>query len=423
MSAYRRPPLPRLIAGLGAGVACVVLAAGTVACQAEGQASEAGEDGGAGGDDTAGEVAEALDRLLAWEGVTTEASVAAPTEQVYEYLQRTGAATGGLPSANDARRLADMEVTTTTGTPTDNAALGELADSDPLYSAMTVAFGGDDALGLKYIDGASYARVNAAAIAQDVLHGDEADVAEAERFVRNASRLPDALAVPREALAGNWVAVDPFLYDAYAEALTTGETAVTEPDAAEDVTGALTDAGALLTPDAQRAFVDGLREAVGGEDVTYRRGGGERGAEVVELRMPAGEAWRALGPLMTLFAGQAERFGVPPVVAEPTGEAAGRMVTTELRLRNGVLGGVTLDLAQFGPAESADSADSQSSLPPLPLSVTLTGGSALSLTPAAGAVLTADDLTLSLLYLAQEAGEREAAPGRDGLPGPMQPGS
>jgi hypothetical protein len=281
---------------------------------------------------------------------------------------------------------------------------------------MTVAFGGNDVLGLKNIDGDSYARVNPVAIADDALHGDEAEVAEAERFARNALRLPDALAVPREALSGNWVPVDPFLYADYAEVLSTGEAAVTEPGVADDVAGALTDAGELLTPDAERVFVDGLRAALDGESVTYQRAGRERGAEVVELRMTAGEAWDALGPLLTLFAGQAERFGVPPVVAEPGGEAVREQVSAELSLRNGVLSGVTLDLAQFAPPGAED-------LPALPLSVALNSGSALAMTPPAGEVLTAEDLSMALLWLEQEAEERDAAPDRAGIPGPMQPGS
>jgi hypothetical protein len=414
MSEYRRPR-----AALGACLACVVLAAGAVACGAQGRAAEPGEQ-----DETAeqlaGEVEDALDELLAWEGITAEASLNAPTEQAYEYLRRTGAAGGTPPSANDARRLTDLELTVSAGSPSADAVMREMEESDTLYSAMTVSFGGNDTLGLKNIDGATYARVNAAAITQDVLHAGDAEVAEAERFTRDASRLPDSLYVPREALSGDWVPVDPYLYDAYAEALTTGEEAVAEPGLAEDVAGALTDAGALLTPEAEWAFVDGVRAALGDGNASYRSAGGERGAEVVELTMPAGEAWAALGPMVTLFAGQAERFGVPPVVAEPSGEAAERPVTTELAIRNGVLSGVTLDLAQFGPATGGDG---DGELPSLPLSVTLTGGSALSLTPAAGEVLRPEDLTLSLLYLEQEAEERESEPGREDLPGPMQPGS
>ena len=67
--------------------------------------------------------------------------------------------------------------------------------------------------------------------------------------------------------------------------------------------------------------------------------------------------------------------------------------------------------------------DEADPLPPLPLSVTLTGGTALSLAGAGVAELTPTDLELALVYLERQAERHQQTPGRAELPGPMQPGA
>jgi hypothetical protein len=424
MSVTRPLLLPRLVAALGV---TALFAAGTAACQSE--------DGQAPGD--GGQLALAVDELLAWDAVTAEATLEATPEEVYDYLVRSREAGGearsdggtsqaprawGRPSMGDAQRLAELDLTTSLGRRDgEDVPLREMESPEEFDSAMVVSFGGNDAAGLKNIDGVVYTRVDVATIVQDVRHGDAAAVAAAERFTENAARLPGTLAVPAEALQGDWVRADPFRYEEFASVLSERGAGTGIPSGtAEDVAAALTDAGELLTTEAQWAFVEELQAVVGSGEATLRRTGEERGADRFEVRLPAGEAWRAMSPLLTLFTEQSERFGLPPVVAEPTDEAAGTTVSGELTIRNGVLTGVTFDLAQFGP----DGAGGGGDLPPLPLSVALTGGSALSLSaPAIGGDLTPEDLRLALMYLADQAERREEDPGSAEIPGPMQPGS
>ncbi|MEO3755938.1 hypothetical protein [Streptomyces sp. B6B3] len=402
-----RAPHPRLAAALGAAGAAVLLVVGTSACQVVERARA-----GAG-------VAGAVDELLAWEAVTLEAGVDASADQVYDYLLRTaaGGSGGEEPSRDDARRLAELDLTTAIGAPDGRTAMRDLEPYTSLNSAMVMSFGGDDVTGLKNINGVRYARADVAALVEDALHGDEATVAEAERFVQEASRVPDSLAVPGAALAGDWVEVDPYRYDDYTAALVEGESRV-EPETAEAFAGALTDAGDLLTANSLWGFVEGLESALRG-DATLEPAGEERGAELLRAELPAGDAWRALEPLLTLLTEQSARFGMPPLVAEPADDAAAEPVTAELTVRNGVLTGIAFDLAQFAPggAEAAGGAG-------LPLSLDLTGGSALSLTaPASGGPLQPEDLTVALLYLADRAEDQTADPDRADIPGPMQPGS
>ncbi len=407
-----RAPHPRLAAALGAAGAAVLLVAGSSACQVVERARA-----GAG-------VSSAVDELMAWEAITLEAGVDASAEQVYDYLLQTAAAAGEAgsdgeePSMDDARRLAELELTTAIGAPDGKTAMRDLEPYTSLNSAMVLSFGGDDVTGLKNINGIRYARADVAALVEDALYGDEAAVAEAERFTQEASRLPDSLTVPGTALSGDWVEVDPYRYDAYTAALVEGEPRVA-PESAEAFAGALTDAGDLLTADSLWGFVEGLESAAGG-DATLDPAGEERGADLLRAELPAGDAWRALEPMLTLLTEQSARFGMPPLVAEPTGDAAAEPVTAELTVRNGVLSGITFDLAQFAPG----GAEAGAGTAELPLSLDLTGGSALSLTaPASGGPLVAEDLTVALLYLADRAEEQADDPDRADVPGPMQPGS
>ncbi len=127
--------------------------------------------------------------------------------------------------------------------------------------------------------------------------------------------------------------------------------------------------------------------------------------------MPAGEAHHAVGPLLDLLAEQSERFGLPPLVAEPADPQA--TVSAELAIRNGVLTHATFDVGQFaGPGAGS-----------LPLELFLAGGSALNLNPPEGAAgaLTAEELSVALLYLADLQERREEDEDRADVPGPMQP--
>jgi hypothetical protein len=77
-----------------------------------------------------------------------------------------------------------------------------------------------------------------------------------------------------------------------------------------------------------------------------------------------------------------------------------------------VLTDVTFDAGQFAPAPGAGA---------LPLHFTLTGGTALSLTPPDNGLLTPEDLTVALMYLRAQNEERAEDPDRANVPGPVQP--
>ncbi|WP_059012712.1 hypothetical protein [Streptomyces specialis] len=354
------------------------------------------------------QVSDAVDELLSWEALTTVATLDATPGEVYDYLQRAGAASGREPSTDAARLLADLELTVSVGDPEGETRMKDLEPDDPLNAAMTVNFGGRDVAGVKLLDGRSYARVGGRAIVEDVYGGDEAAVARAERPQQDAAALPPSLDTAALALGGEWVEVEPFAYDAYAGALV--EHGGVDPEVAEALAGVLTDGGAMLDPAAQRDFAGGLESTLrsGGS----LRGTGEgRGADTVEIRLPAGDAYRALGPVLTLLTEQCERFGVAPLVSEPADPSA--EVTAELAIRNGVLTNATFDLGQFGPEGAG----------PLPLNLFLAGGAALNLDPPTtpAAPLTPEDLTVALLYLAERNEDRAADESRADVPGPIQP--
>ncbi|MDT0346670.1 hypothetical protein [Streptomyces litchfieldiae] len=351
------------------------------------------------------EVSDAVDELLSWEGVTIVATVGADAEQVHDYLLRSGAED---VTEQDARLLADLELTVSAGDPEDETPLKDLAPGDPLNGAITVNFGGRDVAGVKLLGEETYARVGGQAIIEDVYGSGEAAVARAERFERDAAGLPDSLRAAATALRGDWVEIEPYDHEAYAEALT--EHAGVPADTAANVAAALIDGAALLDPESLWESVGALESTLR-SSASLRHAGQERGAETVVVEMPAGAAYRAVEPLLGLLAEQTERFGLPPLVAEPADPDA--PVTAELSIRNGVLTNATMDVGQFA-GEDAGS---------LPLDLFLAGGSALNLNPPENpaGLLTPDDLAVALMYLAEQDERRQEDEDRADVPGPMQP--
>ncbi|UCM89636.1 hypothetical protein [Streptomyces marincola] len=351
------------------------------------------------------EVSDAVDELLSWEAVTMVASVDATPEEVHDYLVRSGAE---RPTMEQARLLAELELTVAVGDPEQETRLNDLSAGDPLDGGMTVNFGGRDVAGVKQLAGRVYARVGAQAVIEDVYGGGEAAVARAERFERDAAALPDELSTATAALRGDWVEIEPFERDAYAASLT--EHAGVPADAAGDTAAALVDAADLLAPerlwDAVHRVDGALRSGA-----SVRPAGEERGARLVGVRLPAGDAHEAVGPLLALLTEQSERFGLPPLVAEPADPDA--PVAAELAVRNGVLTHASFDLAQFaGPGAGS-----------LPLEIFLAGGSALNLAPPQNGAgpLTPDELNVALMFLADRQEERARDEDRADVPGPMQP--
>ncbi|TDC19989.1 hypothetical protein E1265_22940 [Streptomyces sp. 8K308] len=358
------------------------------------------------------EVSDAADELLSWEALTVGATLEATPEEVYAYLQRAAARDGGTvqPSADQARLLADLELTIAVGDPERETQMRELDPDDELDGAMTVNFGGRDVAGVKNIGDNTYVRVGAQAVVDDVYGGGEAAVARAQRLEQDAAQLPDSLTAARNALAGNWVEIDPDRYADYAAALSEGGGDGVSADAAGRMAGALIDGGELLTPEAQWEFVEALETTLRSE-ATLRPSGEARGAELVTVTMASDDARRALAPLLALLTAQTERFGLPPLVDRSTDTT--EPVEAGLEIRNGVLTAATFDLGQFAGPDAGS----------LPLRLALTGGSALSLNPPdpADGQLAPEDLTVALLYLEMLDERREADDGRADVPGPMQP--
>lgn len=390
------------------------------------------------------EVPDAVAEVLSWEALTVQASLDATPDQVHDYLRRAAARAGGdsaQPSAAQARLLAELELTAVVGDPGADARLSDLGEEDPLDSALTVGFGGEDALGVKMIGDRTFARINADALvraafpdaarggpyegshekpyekpydmasdeAHDAAH-EEASVAAVERFVHDTEQLPDSLAVARDAFQGHWVEADAHLFEAYADAFEAGSDLGRGRVA--ELAAALADGTALLSPDARWGLIDALRALAHG--AALRETGEAHGAQVVAARLPAVSRY-ALEPLFALLAEECERFGLPPLVSGAMTEPQGRPqrdVTVELAVRNGVLTAVTVDLGQFG-APGAGS---------LPLRLSLAGGAALPLDePGTSGQLRPVDVTVALLYLAVWEQQREEDSDRANVPGPVQP--
>lgn len=410
-------PLRRLTA---LGGAILLTAAAIAACAAtdggSGSGSGAGSGSGSGssGSGTRERLAEAADELLAFDGVTIQAGLDATTQEVYDYLLYS--ADGEQPSMDDARRLSEIEVTASFANP--EGGQSELRDAEhgtDLKGGATVNFGGEDVIGVKSIGRHTYAKVNAEAWVRDVQYGDEADISRAHRFQQQASRLPSSLKTAARALSGEWTRVEPERSGEYVDALT--ETSGIPRSTAEDLAGALTDTDELLSPDSVWSFLDGLSQATRSDNLTLRDTGTHDGAEVIEAQLPAGEAWQTIESLADFLNDEAEAFDLPSLLAEPTDPDA--TATLTLEIRNGVLTGITLDLAQFTTGTGTGTGSAAS----LPLTLTLTPGSALALeAPSHNNLLTPDDLTVALLYLAIREEDRTSDnTNRADYPGPVQP--
>jgi hypothetical protein len=408
--------LRKRTAVLGGGALALTLLATTTGCQL---AHTAGAGRG---------VEAAVDQLMSREAVTVEATFLASPDEVYTYLQESAELTGEqAPDRQDAEVLSALELTAVAGDPEQERKMRDLGREDPLNAALSVGFGGKDAVGIKQIEGQLYLRVGADTVVQDVLGGDPLAMAAAERFMRRAGELPDSLGTATRALTGAWVLVDPYLYFAYGEALAAGADDEAQGDAAEPdgrrpgaagpgvdramserLAAALTETAPLLEADAQWDLVDGLARAVR-SGASLRDAGEERGANLVELELPAAHAEQALAPLLGLLDAQGNRFGLPSVVHDPV-DPDGK-VTAELAIRNGVLSEITFDLGQFGGADFAE----------LPLRLSLNSGSAISLTAPDAPMLQPEDLTVALLYMELLEEQRRNDPRRGDIPGPMQP--
>ncbi|WP_103501564.1 MULTISPECIES: hypothetical protein [Streptomyces] len=350
---------------------------------------------------------DAVDQLMSREAVTLEASFLASPEELHEYLVRSAELSGDPePDPQDAEVLSALELTAVAGESEGERKMRDLDAGEPLSAALSVGFGGKDAVGIKQIDGLLYLRIGADTIVQDALRGDRSEVLAAERFMERAGELPPSLDTASRALQGSWVLVDPFLYPSYGDALDIG--AGVDRDLADNIADALTESAPLLNSEHQWALLEQLEQALG-TDATLRTTGEERGAELVELELPAARADQALGPLLALLTQQSDRFGLTPVVHDPVDPDA--KVTAELAVRNGVLSEVTFDLGQFAGED----------FPELPLRLTLNSGSAISLTAPEAPMLHPDDLTVALLYLDLREEQRRADPDRADVPGPMQP--
>ncbi|MDT0268080.1 hypothetical protein RM844_17500 [Streptomyces sp. DSM 44915] len=356
-------------------------------------------------------VTEAMDELLGREALTVGVALDAAPAEIQAHLAEATADHPDTrqPTPQEASLLADLELTFSMGNPDDEVAMRDLAPEDPRDSSLTVNFGGRDVLGLKHVEELTYLRIGAEALVADVLGGDEAAVAAAERFTEDAGQLPESLTAAATGLRGDWVEVDPFQYPAYAEAVTRhGEVT---PEAAHALAASIEDGDALLQPQAEWDVVGGLRAALD-EGATTHHEGERRGAERVTLRMTAEQARAAIDPLLTLLNEHTTRYGLPPVVDAATDPAA--EVEVALTVRHGVLSEATFDLAGLGQDDQATG--------PLPLRLSLAGGAALSLTaPESAGPVSPEDLTVALLYLQVRDEQRTEDEHRADLPGPMQP--
>ncbi|GAA1931167.1 hypothetical protein GCM10009716_43020 [Streptomyces sodiiphilus] len=354
------------------------------------------------------QVRDAVHQLLSRDAVSVDATLGASPEEVHDYLLRSAARHGGPePDPAAARLLAGLELTAVVGAPSGSTPMRDVSRTDPLDSALSLGFGGKDAVGVKIIDGRTYLRIGAETLVQDARGGDEAEISAARRFMRRASELPPSLRTASRALQGSWVEVDQRRLTAYARAVERGTGMA--PGPATDVAAALRNGLAMLDPQEQWALVDrlgaGLRSGV-----SVRRAAPEHGADIYLVELTAGHAREALGPLLDLLEQESERFGLPPVVEDPADP--GQRVVAELEVRNGLLTHASFDLGQFAGPDGGT----------LPLELGLTGGTAISLAPpATEGTLVPEDITVALMYLDVLERQRAENPGRANIPGPLQP--
>ncbi|WP_055590164.1 hypothetical protein [Peterkaempfera griseoplana] len=243
--------------------------------------------------------------------------------------------------------------------------------------------GGDTMVELRQVDGRLYARADVQALAR--LSGeDPGDLGAME------DELPPELKVFRQALEGRWLAVDARVLKKFGDRM--------QHDA-----GATPGAAPSLDAGAQRRLMDALKSVLA-EDVSFEEKGQQDGAQRIVVSAPARTLVRDLQKAVQPLTGSipALRNGLSGAGTE---QIPDRTVSAELRIKDGAITSLSLDLAQL--QAKAGWGDH------LPLKLSFSRQAAPVQAPSGATVLTQQDLDQISRLMSGELGAPGGPAGSD----------
>ncbi|WP_377271798.1 hypothetical protein [Peterkaempfera sp. SMS 1(5)a] len=252
--------------------------------------------------------------------------------------------------------------------------------------------GGDSMVEVRQVDGRLYARADIQALAR--LSGEDAgDLGAME------DELPPELKVFKQALEGHWLSLDAKVLKQFSGQMQQGA-------------GAAPGGGPSLDAGAQRKLIDTL-ESVLSEDVSFEDKGQQDGADRIVVSAPARtlvrDLQKAVQPLAESIPGLPSGFSQSGADQIPD-----RSVSAELRIKDGVIASVSLDLAQLDP--KANWGDH------LPLKLSFARDAAPVQAPSGATALTQQDLDRMTKLMSGDLGGPGGPDGPDGAdPGSFVP--
>ncbi|MFJ6214844.1 hypothetical protein ACIQGZ_16140 [Streptomyces sp. NPDC092296] len=282
----------------------------------------------------------AIQKLTEGRALTTRLTVDADADQIIAFDQETDS--GETIERADAKKLAGLKISVAVSAdkPLKDVetlkSLGSTADLEALQADKGIDFavslnGGDGrkALELRQVAGTAYAQVDL-----DVVGDLVGDSATFEQLHEMSGQLPPELAVLKAALDGKWVSIDN-------KAVRKLTDTVKEQGGADILPSA--------EPSLNAATGNKLLSAISGvfsRNVTFDDKGQQDGADLIVVSAPArtmaDDLLKALRPVAKDIPGLAGKL--PSSAPSDTPD---RTLSADLRIKDGALASITVDLAQF----------------------------------------------------------------------------
>ncbi|MEU7137198.1 hypothetical protein [Streptomyces sp. NPDC046261] len=345
-----------------------LVAAGSTACDPSNKLS------------TAAKVKQAFDKLGEQKSLTTEIGFTGGADQIFAAMKDADDFT-----RQDADMLAALRLTYAFGAdkPLKDAKADDKAftydvrlarkDTKPVFEA-------------RQVDGKSYVRLDLKSVTDFAeRHGKDKGKSKSrgpeamEKLLKQADELPPSLASVKNALKGDWISVDPASFEEFAKSMDkSGKGKSPAPD-----------------PETQKRAFEALQRALT-DNAQVKDAGKKDGAEHVTATLPAKKIAKdfteGLKPLKDKLG---DRAGKLDELTRDLDKTPDKNVTVDLAIKDGMLAGMTFDIAQF-----ADDKDKDKPKGPLPVGIGFKKGGGDNLKVPSGAQeLKPQDLMGAAMFL------------------------
>ena len=323
--------------GLAAAGVVALITAGSAACGADKTTPQ-------------GRVGDAFQKLGHQNTLTVGLGFDGSADQVYSAMS----AEDGFTRA-DAKLLSSLHISLAVSSQKSFSVLGK--DPSGKGGAMSFSLTSDDAGGgalaeVRAVDQKVYLRFDIKGLEKlDTNGADSGSMAQLNQFVDGADQLPSNLASVKAALKGQWVAVDPKAFTAFAKSMaganggsTSGSTGSGDSGTAGLPFGAGTPA---LDAKTRRQFVDGLRKALS-TNVTYTELGSRNGADHVKVSVPARQFTKDVAADLAPALRQIPGFKPSDLTDMENAEGVpDKTLSVDVGIKNGGVSSVSFDIAQL----------------------------------------------------------------------------